>query len=199
MQETVSSIPENSAPVSPESAPNPAFATIRQATARDAPALAAVAAETFPLACPPHTKPEAIAAFIVANLSETSFDGYLADPERALFIAEVDGAAVGYTMVVFGEPADPDVAAAVTSRPTAELSKVYVREGFHGGGLAAQLVTASVESARDRGAVSVWLGVNEENGRANRFYEKQGFALAGTKRFLVGDRYEDDFVRLLAL
>ena len=199
MQETVSSIPENSAPVAPESAPNPAFATIRQATARDAPALAAVAAETFPLACPPHTKPEAIAAFIAANLSETSFDGYLADPERALFIAEVGDEAAGYTMVVFGEPADRDVAAAVLARPTAELSKVYVREGFHGGGLAAQLVAASVESARDRGAVSLWLGVNEENARANRFYEKRGFALVGTKRFLVGDRYEDDFVRLLAL
>ena len=102
-------------------------------------------------------------------------------------------------MVVFGEPGDPDVAAAVSARPTAELSKVYVREGFHGGGLAAQLVEASVGAARDRGAVSVWLGVNQENARANRFYEKQGFALAGTKRFLVGERYEDDFVRVLTL
>jgi len=178
-------------------ADSPAF-SVRRAGPDDAARLAAVAAETFPLACPPHTKPEAIAAFIAANLSETSFAGYLADPDRALFVAEVGHEAAGYTMVVFGDPSDPDVAAAVTARPTAELSKVYVREGFHGGGLAAQLVAASVESARDRGAVSVWLGVNQENARANRFYEKQGFALAGTKRFLVGDRYEDDFVRLLA-
>jgi RimJ/RimL family protein N-acetyltransferase len=37
--------------------------------------------------------------------------------------------------------------------------------------------------------------VNEENARANRFYEKNGFAKVGTKRFLVGERYEDDFVR----
>ena len=187
-----------SAPSDVPGAESPAF-SIRRAGPDDAARLATVAAETFPLACPPHTKPEAIAAFIAANLSETSFDGYLADPERALFIAEVGDEAAGYTMVVFGEPADRDVAAAVLARPTAELSKVYVREGFHGGGLAAQLVAASVESARDRGAVSLWLGVNEENARANRFYEKRGFALVGTKRFLVGDRYEDDFVRLLAL
>jgi GNAT superfamily N-acetyltransferase len=172
---------------------------IRTATPDDAATLAAVAAETFPLACPPHTAPEAIEAFIADHLSETSFDGYLGDPERALFLAEDDGVAVGYTMVVFGEPGDPDAAAAVTERPTAELSKVYVREGHHGGGLAAQLVEASVEAARARGALSVWLGVNEENARANRFYEKQGFALVGAKRFLVGERYEDDFVRVLAL
>jgi ribosomal protein S18 acetylase RimI-like enzyme len=176
---------------------------IRPAAPDDAALLARVAAETFPLACPPHTLPESIAAFIAANLSEASFEGYLADPDRALFVAEADslgsGEAAGYTMVVFGEPADPDVAAAVNVRPTAELSKVYVREGFHGAGLAARLVAASVEAARSRGAASVWLGVNQLNARANRFYEKQGFALVGTKRFLVGERYEDDFVRLLAL
>jgi ribosomal protein S18 acetylase RimI-like enzyme len=182
-----------------DSAASPAFRTVREATARDAATLAAVAAETFPLACPPHTLPESIAAFIAAHLSEASFDAYLTDPQRVLFLAEVDGAAAGYTMLVLGEPADPDVAAAVTVRPTAELSKVYVRQGFHGGGLAAQLVGRSVDAARERGAASVWLGVNQENARANRFYEKQGFALAGTKRFLVGDRYEDDFVRVLGV
>jgi ribosomal protein S18 acetylase RimI-like enzyme len=37
--------------------------------------------------------------------------------------------------------------------------------------------------------------VNQENARANRFYEKSGFTLVGTKHFLVGDRLEDDFVR----
>lgn len=98
-------------------------------------------------------------------------------------------------MLVAGEPADADVAAAVTIRPTIELSKCYVDPGFHGAGVGAGLVAASAEAARARGAASVWLGVNQENARANRFYEKQGFALVGTKRFLVGDRYEDDFVR----
>ena len=191
----------NDAASAGESAPvagSPEF-SIRPATATDAAALAEVAAETFPLACPPHTLPESIAAFIAANLSPDSFTAYLADPSRALFIADVAGETAGYTMVVFGEPGDPDVAAVVTARPTAELSKVYVREGQHGAGLAGELVHASVECARDRGTVTLWLGVNQENVRANRFYEKQGFALVGTKRFLVGERYEDDYVRQLTL
>lgn len=184
-------------------AKSPSFGTrvngIRQAGMDDAALLHDVAAATFALACPPHTTPEAIAEFIATNLSETAFAGYLADPLRELFVAELDGEAVGYTMVVFGDPTDPDVAASVTARPTAELSKVYVREGHHGAGIAGDLVVASVDAARHRGARSVWLGVNEENVRANRFYEKQGFALVGTKKFLVGDRYEDDFVRELTL
>jgi ribosomal protein S18 acetylase RimI-like enzyme len=168
---------------------------IRPATTDDAALLHRVAAETFPLACPPHTTAESIAAFIAEHLSEAAFVGYLADPDRALFVAEVGGEPAGYTMVVFGEPGDADVAAAVTTRPTAELSKVYVREGFHGAGVAHALVDASVDAARARGARTLWLGVNQENERANRFYGKQGFERVGTKRFLVGERYEDDFVR----
>lgn len=168
---------------------------IRPATTDDAALLHRVAAETFPLACPPHTTAESIAAFIAEHLSQAAFARYLADDERVLFVGEADGEPAGYTMVVFGEPGDADVAASVTTRPTAELSKVYVREGFHGAGVAAALVDASVAAARERGARTLWLGVNQENERANRFYAKQGFELVGTKRFLVGERFEDDYVR----
>lgn len=172
---------------------------VREAAPDDAALLHRLAAATFALACPPHTTIEAIEDFIATTLSEASFAGYLTDPDRALFIAEDEGIAAGYTMVVFGEPADPDAAAAVTGRPTAELSKIYVLEGHHGLGIAPALMERSVTEARERGARTMWLGVNEENERANRFYEKSGFVKVGTKRFLVGDRYEDDFVRELPL
>ncbi|MFW8745420.1 GNAT family N-acetyltransferase, partial [Mesorhizobium japonicum] len=156
-------------------------------------------AATFPLACPPHTTDEAKADFIATHLSEANFDEYLADPHRDLLIAEVDGRPVGYTMLVAGEPHDPDVAGAITTRPTIELSKVYVLPDAHGTGVASELMSASLDAARVRKAAGVWLGVNQENARANRFYEKSGFALVGTKRFLVGGRYEDDYVRELVL
>lgn len=168
---------------------------IRRATVQDAAPLHEVAAATFRLACPPHTTQASIDDFVARNLSETSFAGYLTDRNRTLFLATEEGIPVGYTMVIFGEPTDVDVAAAITIRPTAELSKIYVREGHHGAGLAGQLAAASIGAAEERGARGIWLGVNQENVRANRFYEKQGFALVGTKKFLVGERYEDDFVR----
>jgi len=181
-------------------AQTPSFSvTIRRAVRDDAPLLHQLAAATFALACPPGTKPEAIADFITTHLSEASFAGYLDDPARDLFIGEVDGTPAGYTMLVTGEPTDPDVASVVTVRPTSELSKVYVLEGFHGSGLSRELVSTTVEAARERGSATVWLGVNEHNPRANRFYEKQGFVRVGTKKFLVGERWEDDFVRLLTL
>jgi ribosomal protein S18 acetylase RimI-like enzyme len=168
--------------------------SIRRASAADSAALAAVAAVTFPLACPPHTTDEAKASFIAGNLTAAHFDAYLADPARDLFLAEVNGEPAGYTMLIAGEPKDADVAAAITVRPTVELSKCYVMPGYHGAGIASQLMARSLEAARERSAAGVWLGVNEENSRAQGFYEKSGFVKVGRKRFLVGDRWENDFV-----
>jgi GNAT superfamily N-acetyltransferase len=168
---------------------------VRRAQAADAMVLHEVAAATFPLACPPDTKPAAIEAFIAANLTAENFAHHLADPVRTLFLAEVDGSAAGYTMLVAEEPHDPDVEAVVILRPTVELSKFYVVPGQHGRGVARPLMSATVDEAVWRGAKSIWLGVNDQNARANRFYEKCGFQTVGTKRFRLGDRWESDFVR----
>lgn len=168
---------------------------IRPARPADAAALAAVAAVTFPLACPPHTTDEAKAHFVATVLSEERFDEYIADAGRRLLVAEhAESHLVGYTMLNLAEPTDPDVAAALTLHPAVELSKCYVMPDAHGTGVASALMAASLEAAATTGAAGVWLGVNEENARAQRFYTKHGFQRVGTKHFLVGDRLEDDYV-----
>lgn len=169
--------------------------SVRRAVPSDAAELARIAAITFPLACPPSTTEAAKEHFIATKLSREAFAGYLASPDHLLLLAEVDGASAGYTMLITGDPSDPDVAAAVTARPTVELSKVYVMPEQHGAGVAAALMDASVAAARETGAVSVWLGVNTQNARANRFYDKSGFRIVGAKKFRLGDVDEDDFVR----
>ena len=173
--------------------------TVRRAIHSDAVALHDVAAETFALACPPGTLQSDIDDFISTVLSVEAFQGYLADPDRELLLAVVDGTPSGYTMLVYGEPKDADVAAAITARPTAELSKIYTLASAHGQGLGPALMAATIDSARARGAAAVWLGVNQQNERANRFYEKSGFAVVGTKRFKVGAQWHDDFTRELVL
>ncbi|MDH6181962.1 GNAT superfamily N-acetyltransferase [Microbacteriaceae bacterium SG_E_30_P1] len=190
---------ENYGGVKPDAAAVPAFG-IRVARPEDAVALHELAAATFPLACPPDALPESIQAFINEHLSVAAFERYLADPARELFLAEDPHARpLGYAMLVHGRPTDSDVLAAVGATEVAELSKLYVLPESHGSGLSAALVERSVAAARARGATGLWLGVNQFNARANRFYEKSGFVRVGTKRFKVGERFEDDFVRLRAL
>ncbi|MGY2877080.1 diamine N-acetyltransferase [Marmoricola sp. URHA0025 HA25] len=151
------------------------------------------------LACPPEMPAEDVEKFVALNLTPERFEEYLADPGRAVLLAEEDGAAVGYAMLVHGEPYDENARAVVRHRPTTELSKIYVLPSAHGGGVARELLAAAVEVARETGAAGMWLGTNQANVRAQRFYEKSGFERVGTKRFHVGGRWEDDFVYELVL
>jgi ribosomal protein S18 acetylase RimI-like enzyme len=169
--------------------------TVRFASPQDAALLHDLAAATFALACPPGTTAESIVEFVASQLSEERFAGYLADPTREIIVVEQDGTAAGYSMLVYAESADPDVQAALTVRPSAELSKLYVLAGAHGAGVGAALMEASVNASAQRGYASVWLGVNRENLRANRFYEKQQFRIVGEKKFALGGRLEEDYVR----
>jgi ribosomal protein S18 acetylase RimI-like enzyme len=164
--------------------------------------LAAVAARTFPLACPPSTPPENVASFIDTNLSATRFAEYLADPRRAILIAQHDDRIVGYAMLirgVSGVGADTDVQRAVEIRPAAELSKLYLLPDYHGSGGATALLEKTLATAAEWGARCVWLGVNQENQRAQRFYVKAGFKVNGTRTFQVGARRENDYVMVREL
>jgi len=156
--------------------------------------LAALAARTFPLACPPSVTQDDIAAFVAENLSDARFRDYLADPDRTVLTAFDDDRIVGYAMMIRGVPDDPDVSAAVTTRPAVELSKMYVLPARHGEGVSAALMSAALEHAATEGAASVWLGVNQRNDRAQRFYKKHGFAITGTKTFRLGGHLEQDYV-----
>jgi ribosomal protein S18 acetylase RimI-like enzyme len=157
---------------------------IRIAAADSVDELAAVAARTFPLACPPSVAPEDIAAFVEANLSELRFTEYLADPQRLILTAKQDDRIVGYAMLIRGGDGDDRV----------ELSKMYVLSAQHGSGVSTLLMDAALAAAADWGADCVWLGVNQNNQRAQRFYRKSGFTVNNTRTFHVGAGIEHDYV-----
>lgn len=161
--------------------------------------LADLAAGTFPLACPPSTPAENIACFIDTNLSARRFAEYLADPQHAVLTATQDDRIVGYAMLIRGVDDDTDVQRAVEVRPAAQLSKLYLLPDYHGSGVATALMEATLTAAAEWGVRCVWLGVNQENQRAQRFYLKGGFKVNGTRTFRVGSRRENDYVMVREL
>ena len=127
---------------------------VRRASAADAEALAALAALTFPLACPPDTPRERLDAHITRHLTESAFAKHLSDANTEVFVAEDTAAPqlklVAYTVSIWGRPAAEDVREAIewdanpNPQATVELSKCYADPAVHGTGLASELLDATL-------------------------------------------------------
>ncbi len=156
--------------------------------------LADVAARTFPLACPPSVAPQDVVAFIEENLSPGRFGEYLDDPDHAVLTATEGERIIGYAMVIRGFAGDVDVARAVMPRPAVQLSKLYVLPEAHSTRVSTALISAALQQASNLGGACVWLGVNQHNQRAQRFYAKHGFTVTGTKTLRLGRHLEHDYV-----
>ncbi|WP_026551736.1 GNAT family N-acetyltransferase [Arthrobacter sp. H20] len=173
---------------------DPVNLLIDQATADDVERLAELAAITFPLACPASSRPEDIEHHIATELSPVRFRQHLADPGKTLLCLSDGNRLIAYSMLIDGEPADGGVRSSLSTFPTIELSKFYVHPDHHGRGQATLLMQATLETAAQKGVSAVWLGTNDENHRAVRFYEKHGFTKVGVKTFRLGAGVENDFI-----
>lgn len=162
---------------------------LRRAGRADAPALALVAGATFLEAFAGILVGADIVAHVARNSSSAAFEHYLDGGATAtLAEAEHGGAPLGYTLLTTPDlpvpPRDSDI----------ELKRIYALAPTHGLGLGPTLMARAVEDALAAGAHRLLLGVYGGNTRAHRFYEKQGFARIGTRRFQVGATTHDDLV-----
>lgn len=172
----------------------------------DLPGLSALAARTFPLACPPELDREVIATFVAENLSEEAFRRYLEAPDHEVLVAREgdgdgrdEGEPVGYVLLVAGTAMDPACEGQIVHRPTTGISKFYVHPGYHGAGIAARMLDDVTRRSRGRGVRSLWLATNVANTRARRFYVKHGFRARGERTFDVGGVANADVVYELTL
>lgn len=173
---------------------------VRRATEPDAPALADLAALTFPLACPPYHPAENIQAHIDAVLSVDRFVEYATSHDFSLFLADMAGAVIGYALVDYRHSDADDVAVYLESAaPYAELSKLYVHPEFHGVGIAHVMLDQALDDALRRNVRAVWLTVAQTNARANAFYEKSRFVNVAKREYRVGNLIDDDFLRVRML
>lgn len=75
-----------------------------------------------------------------------------------------------------------------------ELSRFYVAAIYHGKGIAPILMQKTLESVRQRSALSLWLSVWQEAQQAIRFYQKSGFTISGDTIFMIGDEPMKDYL-----
>lgn len=175
-------------------------ARLRDASVADLDPISALAARTFPLACPPELGTDVIGAFIAEHLGPEAFGAHLGTPGHEVLAAEEDdGEMVGYVLLIGGTDMDPGCAEQVVHRPTTGVSKFYVDPDHHGAGIASEMLDEVSRRCRAGGARSIWLATNVANARARRFYVKHGFEPRGYRTFDVGGVANTDVVYELGL
>lgn len=165
---------------------------IRRARLDEATAVADLAIETFPMACPPSLSEHDMLAYIDAHLTAQRFAEHLAHPERDVLVASDDTRLLGYVLLFFDADGAPARELGVTLATSGLLSKCYVRSECHGRGVAAALLEAAERRAGERGVQGLWLNVNYDNHRAQRIYAKHGWERVGCVDVLVGQAVHHD-------
>jgi GNAT superfamily N-acetyltransferase len=141
---------------------------LRRATVADSRALAEGVIEgvaDYPAFAPPGWSAPALAVEHV-HLQES-----LADQAVHCLLAERDGEVIGQiTLLPAARAPHP-----VDDPRLAHVSNLFVRRDHWGGGLARELHAAAVDVARDGGFTELRLFVAAGQGRARRFYEREGW------------------------
>jgi GNAT superfamily N-acetyltransferase len=161
--------------------------TYRTAVAADALCLSVLATQVFLDTYATQGIRPAIAREVRQYLSEEAFAGILAQPRRAILLAEIEAHLVGFAQLTHDRTHD----LLPRESPAAELNRLYVQRPFLGRGLGKALLARSETLARSAGADLLWLTALSGNAQALRFYEAQGYQDAGASAYIFeGDRYE---------
>lgn len=162
---------------------------IRRAGSADAETLSAIGARTFADTFGHLYPPEDLEPFLAEayGLQRTLAD--LADPTKASWLVEADGQAVGYALA--GACGLPH---AEVTPACGELKRIYLLQGWQGGGLGRRLFGEVMAWLLDGGPRDIWIGVWSENHGAQRFYARHGFEKVGEYGFPVGRTVDHEFI-----
>lgn len=167
----------------------------RLAKPADSAALGDFMARNFLAAYGHCSTPENIQAAIHEHYGEAAQLRQIQDPSRWNLIALHGEAWAGHAQLKSGG----DVPDGATAHPAVELSRFYVDTAFHGRSVAQAMMGKVKSRARELGARSIFLSVWQEQPQAIRFYTKEGFTIAGTLVFVVGNDPKDDWLMVYPL
>lgn len=118
----------------------------------------------------------------------------LSDINSVFYFALLNNKIIGYLKVNFGQAQTE-----IKDDNALEIERIYVLKEFHGREVGQLLFEKAITISKQRNVDYVWLGVWEENRRAVRFYQKNGFVTFDKHIFRLGNEEQTDLMMKLEL
>tara|TARA_R110002074_G_scaffold382616_1_gene562356 strand:+ start:1229 stop:1756 length:528 start_codon:yes stop_codon:yes gene_type:complete len=168
--------------------------TIRKVNIQDIEKLKEIGKLTFAETFSSENSEEDMREYLEEGFSTEKLKTELTDKNAEFFFAELDDKVIGYLKVNFGQSQTE-----LKDENALEIERIYVLNEFHGKKVGQILYDKAIELAKEKSADYVWLGVWEQNPRAIRFYEKNGFIAFDKHLFKLGNDEQTDIMMKLNL
>ncbi|AFD07946.1 GNAT family N-acetyltransferase [Solitalea canadensis] len=163
--------------------------TIRKVTLVDLPELQKIGIQTFRETFSAENSDEDMQKYLDEKFNDIQVSKELNNPDSEFYFAILEGEIVGYLKMNF-----KDAQTELRHNDYAEIERIYVLEDFIGKKVGQLLFDKALEVADSYKVNFVWLGVWEENYRAIRFYEKNGFETFDKHIFRLGNDEQTDLM-----
>ena len=162
---------------------------IRKINIDDLEALRNLSIQTFKETFEEVNTEEDMQKYLLENLSIEKLKTELENPNSEFYFAENNDEILGYLKLNF-----KDAQTEKLEENQFEIERIYVLKAFLGQKIGQILFDKAIEIGREKNLEYVWLGVWEENHRAIRFYEKNGFEIFGKHDFVLGEDVQTDLL-----
>lgn len=166
----------------------PVFETVK-VTIQDITQLQSISRQTFIEAFWETNDAEYMNQYMDKSFSLEVLGSELQNNNSEFYFAKLDERVVGYLKLNTGQ-AQTDI----KDGDALEIERIYVVKDFYGKAVGQLLIDFAVSSSLKMQCKYIWLGVWEENPRAIRFYEKNGFVAFGSHPFWLGDDKQTDIL-----
>ncbi len=163
--------------------------SFKKCTLEDANLLQEFSHQTFTDTFGADTRPEDMEIFLRERLSLERLQEQLANPDSDFYMLWDNDKPAGFVKLNRG-PAQSEM----QDPKSLEIERIYLSTDYQGQGIGQRLMDFALDKARDQGMDYVWLGVWEDNVKALKFYERNGFLRIGEHFFTVGEDEQTDYL-----
>ncbi len=163
--------------------------SIRLTRYEDVPALQRIAIETQLTTFGPHNAEANVNAYIDRAYGLDTLQKELTEPASRNYLAFFENELAGFMRLRESTEVEH-----LLGKDTVELQRLYVLEKFHGQKIGAALMHEAMDYAKRTDYTWIWLGVWEENLKAQQFYIRWGFERFSEHVFQMGEDAQTDWL-----